>query len=550
MSQTQEGVPATPASDPARAVPAPKPGQPCALVIFGASGDLTKRKLVPAVYALAHDGLLPDRFAVIGVARREKTHAAFRDEMRAGVEQYSRYRPLKAEAWDRLARCLSYLPASFEDAAGYQKLSAMLAETERSHGAGPNVMYYLATPPTSYAPIVAGLGSAGLAADAWDGAPGGGGAAARGGAPARGGWSRIIIEKPFGRDLATARALNAEIHQVFRERQVYRIDHYLGKETVQNILTFRFGNSIFEPLWNRRYVDHVQVLVAEEVGVEGRGGYYDTAGAVRDMVQNHMLQVLSLVAMEPPATFEPDAVRDEKVKVLRAVRPIPLARLDELTVRAQYAAGAVGGKTLPAYTAEPGVAPDSATETYAALRLEIDNWRWAGVPFYLRTGKALGRRVTEVTIQFRQPPLLLFQHADHAGHEDRDLVQPNRLTLRIQPDEGITLRVGVKPPGPRISLVPARLGLSYKEQFGVQPQEAYERLLLDCMLGDSTLFIRRDEVETAWALVTPLLEAWAAAGRKGSASYPAGTWGPKEADAFIEADGRTWVNPKPAAGSS
>jgi glucose-6-phosphate 1-dehydrogenase len=542
VTQPNEGQQATPTPEPAHAAPVPKPGQPCTLVIFGASGDLTKRKLVPAVYALAHDGLLPDRFAVIGVARREKTHAAFREEMRAGVGQFSRYRPLKAEAWDRLAGCLYYLPSAFEDAAGYQKLNALLAETERAHGAGPHVMYYLATPPTSYAPIVGGLGGAGLAAEAWDGSPGGG-ASARG-AAARAGWSRVIIEKPFGRDLTTARALNAEIHQVFRERQVYRIDHYLGKETVQNILTFRFGNSIFEPLWNRRYVDHVQVLVAEEVGVEGRGGYYDSSGAVRDMVQNHMLQVLSLVGMEPPATFEPDAVRDEKVKVLRAVRPLPQARLDEVTVRAQYAAGTVGGKALPVYTAEPGVAPNSATETYAALRLEIDNWRWAGVPFYLRTGKAMPRRVTEVTIQFRQPPLLLFQHGDHAGHEDRDIVQPNRLTLRIQPDEGITLRVGVKPPGPRISLVPARLGLSYKEQFGVESQEAYERLLLDCMLGDSTLFIRRDEVETAWALVTPLLEAWAAEGRKGLASYPAGTWGPKEADAFIEADGRTWVNPR------
>jgi glucose-6-phosphate 1-dehydrogenase len=334
-----------------------------------------------------------------------------------------------------------------------------------------------------------------------------------------------------------------DIHRVFRERQVYRIDHYLGKETVQNILTFRFGNSIFEPLWNRRYVDHVQLLVAEDLGVEGRGGYYDTAGALRDMVQNHMLQLLSLVTMEPPATFEADAVRDEKVKALRAVRPIPPSRAGEVTVRAQYVSGMLRGKRIPTYADEPGVGEETATETYAVLRLEIDNWRWAGVPFYLRTGKALPKRVTEVNIQYRQPPLLMFQRASRGAQEERDAIDPNRLTLRIQPDEGISLRVGLKPPGPRISLVPASLGLSYRETFGVDPSEAYERLLLDCMLGDTTLFIRHDEVEAAWALVTPVLEAGATAGRAGLAYYPAGSWGPKEADRFIQADGREWVNP-------
>jgi glucose-6-phosphate 1-dehydrogenase len=317
----------------------------------------------------------------------------------------------------------------------------------------------------------------------------------------------------------------------------------MGKETVQNILTFRFGNSIFEPLWNRRYVDHVQLLVGEDLGVEGRGGYYDTAGALRDMVQNHMLQVLSLVAMEPPATFEADAVRDEKVKVLRAIRPVPLEPEVAGAVRGQYVSGMLHGKKIPAYADEPGVGEETATETYVALRLEIDNWRWAGVPFYLRTGKALPKRVTEVTIQYRQPPLLLFQEAAHPGHTARDAVEPNRLTLRIQPEEGISLRVGLKPPGPRISLVPAHLGFSYQHTFGVEPAEAYERLLLDCMLGDATLFIRRDEVETAWALVTPVLEAWAAAHRTGLTYYPAGSWGPKEADRFIQADGREWVNP-------
>jgi len=509
----------------------------CAVVIFGASGDLTKRKLVPALYALAHDGLLPDRFVAVGIARREKSHQVFRDEMRAAVDQFSRLHPLKPEVWDRLAQGLYYIPASFDDPAGYERLRAFLADSDRQHGTAGNRIFYLATPPAAYASIVDRLGAAGLVSDAWDG-PRDAGATGKGQ-----GWSRIIIEKPFGRDLSTARALNADIHKVFRERQVYRIDHYLGKETVQNILTFRFGNSIFEPLWNRRYVDHVQLLVAEDLGVEGRGEYYDTAGAMRDMVQNHMLQLLSLVAMEPPATFEPDAVRDEKVKVLRAIRPVDLTHAGGVTIRAQYVSGSQGGKKIPTYADEPGVAEGTATETYAALCLEIDNWRWAGVPFYLRTGKALAKRVTEVTIQYRQPPLLLFQPAPHVGKDDRGVIEPNRLTLRIQPDEGISLRVGLKPPGPRISLVPARLGFVYRDTFTVEPAEAYERLLLDCMLGDSTLFIRRDEVETAWALVTPVLEAWAVAKRSGLAYYPGGSWGPKEADRFIQADGREWVNP-------
>jgi len=515
----------------------PRPGDPCVMVIFGASGDLTKRRLLPALYALAHDGLLSDRFAVVGFARRAKSDEAFRGEMQAAVQQFSRYRPLKPEVWDRLAGGLHYVAASFEEPAGYERLRELLGELERKNGAGRNRMYYLATPPSAYAPIVARLGAAGLVHEVWDGPQGGVPA------PEGHGWNRIIIEKPFGHDLATAQALNADIHRVFREPQVYRIDHYLGKETVQNILTFRFGNSIFEPLWNRRYVDHVQLLVGEELGIEGRGGYYDSAGAMRDIVQNHMLQLLSLTAMEPPATFEADAVRDEKVKVLRAIRPIPASRAGDVTIRAQYVSGMLRGKKIPAYADEPGVGEETATETYAALRLEIDNWRWAGVPFYLRTGKALPKRVTEVTIHYRRPPLLLFQHAGHADHEERDVIEPNRLTLRIQPDEGISLRVGLKPPGPRISLVPARLGFAYRDTFGVEPSEAYERLLLDALLGDSTLFIRRDEVETAWALVTPVLEAWAAASRNGLAYYPAGSWGPKEADRFIQSDGREWVNP-------
>lgn len=397
----------------------------CALVIFGASGDLTRRKLLPALYALMHDGLLPDRFAVIGFARREKHHEAFRDEMRTAVEQYARLRPLKPEVWNRLAQALYYVAASFEEPAGYEQLRNLLADVDQKHGTGGSRLYYLATPPTAYVEIVTRLGAAGLVGDTRD-------------APYEAvpttktrGCCRIVVEKPFGHDLATATALDRSIHRVFRERQVYRIDHYLGKETVQNILTFRFGNSIFEPLWNRRYVDHVQLLVAEDLGVEGRGAYYDSAGALRDIVQNHMLQLLSLIAMEPPAAFEPDAVRDEKVKVLRAIRPVPVERIDETAVRAQYISGTIHGKKMMAYADEPAVAPETAMETFVAARLEIDNWRWAGVPFYVRTGKALPKRVTEVTIQYRPPPPLLFQHAGHADYEARDIVEPNRLTLRI-----------------------------------------------------------------------------------------------------------------------
>jgi len=503
--------------------------QAFSLVIFGASGDLTRRKLFPALYALAHDNLLPERFAVIGFARREMSHDAFREEMRAAVNEHSRLRPVRPEIWDRLARGIYYLPGAFEDPAGYGALRKLLTDVEARYATCGNRVFYLATPPGSYTAVVDQLGAAKLVSEPWPDLS----------AADWPCWSRIIVEKPFGHDLATAAALNVEIHRVFHESQVFRIDHYLGKETVQNILTFRFGNSIFEPLWNRRYVDHVQLLVAEDIGVGGRGGYYDAAGAARDMVQNHMLQLLSLVAMEPPATFAAEAVRDEKVKVLRAIRPIA----DAAAVRGQYVRGTARGKRVPAYSDEPRVAEGTTTETYAALRLEIDNWRWAGVPFYLRTGKALAKQVTEVTIQYRRPPLLLFQHASHPGHTPGDEIEPNRLTLRIQPDEGISLRVGLKPPGPKISLVPARLGFVYRDTFGVDPTEAYERLLLDCMLGDSTLFIRRDEVETAWGLVTPLLEAWAAAAAGGLAYYPAGSWGPAEADRFIQAGGRTWMNP-------
>ena len=507
----------------APSVDASRPPVPDAsiVVIFGASGDLARRKLIPALYNLARGNALPDRFAVVGTARTPLSHDAFRARMRESLLKGGPADPGDAPLLDRFLQGLYYHPAHPQDPEGYRTLAALLAEIAQARQTGPNRVFYLAVPPALYPEIVRQLGRAGLAAA---------------GDPPRE-WSRVIIEKPFGRDLASAQALNREVAAVLAEPQVYRIDHYLGKETVQNILTFRFGNSIFEPLWNRRYVDHVQILVAEDLGIEGRGGYYDHAGALRDMAQNHMLQLLSLVAMEPPSAFEANAVRDEKVKVLRSLRPIPAAGAEASTVRAQYGPGLLAGQPQCGYRQEPGVAPEATTETYVALKLEVDNWRWASVPFYLRTGKALPARLTEVTIQFRQPPLLMFERPGEAAQP----IEPNRLSLRIQPDEGISLRFGLKPPGPRIRLRPVSMAFDYERGFGVQAPEAYERLLLDCMLGDATLFIRQDEVEAAWALVTPLLQAWEAKGSAGLASYAAGTWGPPAADVFIARDGREWA---------
>ncbi len=496
----------------------------CSVVIFGASGDLTARKLMPALYALAEQKLLPRCFATVGVARRALGNEGFRRRMREAVGRFSRLGAVRDDVWAPLAENMHYLATSFDDSKGYLDLRDLLAQVDQTCGTEGNHLFYLATPPTAYAGIVRSLGEAGLAK------PDGNGK----------GWTRIIVEKPFGRDLGSAQELNRQALSVFRERHVYRIDHYLGKETVQNILAFRFGNSIFEPLWNRRYMDHVQLTVAEDLGAEGRGEYYDRAGALRDMVQNHMLQLLSLVAMEPPAAFDAEAIRDEKVKLLRAVRRIPLERVRAQTVRGQYTAGTIGQRTLVGYREESGVARDSTTETYAALRLTIDNWRWAGVPFYLRTGKALAKRLTEVTIQYREPPLLLFEHAAHPNHEGPDRLGPNRLSLRIQPDERIMLRFGLKPPGEHMSLIPVVMDFGYREGFGAQPPEAYERLLLDAMRGDSTLFLRGDEAEAAWSLVTPILEAWAG-DAKDLTSYPAGSWGPAAADELIERDGRRWA---------
>ncbi len=491
-----------------------KSADPCAVVVFGATGDLTARKLVPALYNLSRLRLLPAGFSVVGFARRDWDDVQFRALMKEAVQEYSR-EPLVEELWDSFARGLHYVSGTFDDDAAYARLGERLKKQDEAHGARGNRLFYLATPPDSYEVIAEGLGKNNLARPA-----------------ATSGWTRLVVEKPYGRDLASARQLDEHIGQVFRERQIYRIDHYLGKETVQNILVFRFGNGIFEPIWNRRYVDNVQVSVGETVGVEGRGGYYEHAGALRDMVQNHLLQVLALVAMEPVASVSGDAVRDEKAKVFQAIVPVENVALE--TVRAQYASGAIVGQTVSGYRDEEGVDPRSVTETYAALRLHIENWRWADVPFYLRTGKRLPKRATEVAITFKTPPLQLFRQL--GGGDDPT---PNLLVLRIQPDEGISLRFGAKVPGTRSDVRPVNMDFRYGTSFGTDPPEAYERLLLDAIIGDSTLFTRWDSVEAAWSLLSPVIDAWGN-GERPLEFYEAGSWGPDGARDLMEGDGREW----------
>jgi glucose-6-phosphate 1-dehydrogenase len=495
--------------------------EPCTLVIFGASGDLTHRKLLPTLAHLDHEHPLPPATAIVGLARRPMDDESFRKDALAALDTFVEEGPLDDQAKQSFAQRLYYHRADFTDPAGYKSLAERLEQIDHERGGKGNRVFYLATPPSDYTQIITQLGAAGLNREQRDGARG---------------WSRVIIEKPFGRDLASAQALNAEIGEIFRENQIYRIDHYLGKETVQNLLAFRFGNGIFEPLWNQKYIDHVQILVAESLGVGTRGGYYEEAGAIRDMVQNHMMQLLCLTGMEPPATFDAESVRDEKVKLLHAVRPLSAKEVGSRTVRGQYDAGQVDGQAIPAYRQEPRVAPDSTTETYVALKLFIENWRWAGVPFYLRTGKALPKRSTEITIHFKQAPYLLF-----AGEGEERCA--NVLTVRVQPDEGIALQIGAKEPGPRMMLAPVNMDFSYKTSFGAETPDAYERLIVDCMLGDSTLFIRRDEVEGAWKLIDSIVAGWQGADRHSLPTYAAGTWGPHEADELIRRDGRQWWNP-------
>ncbi len=490
--------------------------EPCVVVIFGATGDLTRRKLVPALYDLSHDQFLPGGFSVVGFARTDLGTEGFDSRLHDSVSKYARTGAVDGRLWSSFEQGISFFRGDYDDVESFRKLGERLDEIDRQRGTSGNRLYYVATPPSSYEAIIHNLGEAGLARET----------------PLTG-WRRIVVEKPFGHDLRSAQELNSRLAEVFEERQVYRIDHYLGKETVQNILVFRFSNGIFEPIWNRRYVDNVQITVAESIGVEGRGGYYEEAGALRDMVQNHMLQLVSLMAMEPPIAFEADAVRDEKVKVLRAIRPIEAAEVAARTVRGQYGAGYVEGQPVPGYRQEPGVSPDSRTETYVAMRLLIDNWRWADVPFYLRVGKRLPKRATEVAVQFHRAPHLLFSRTSAERPE------PSMLVLRIQPDEGIALQFGAKLPGPTIRIRSVAMDFRYGTSFGVTPPEAYERLLLDCMLGDSTLFTRRDEVEAAWSFVTRMTEGWSALGEP-LPEYESGTWGPIEADRLIQRDGRSW----------
>jgi glucose-6-phosphate 1-dehydrogenase len=495
--------------------------EPCTMVIFGATGDLTHRKLAPALYNLHRERLLPPGFNVVGFARRDWSDDYFRESLKQEAQKYSRT-GIEDPLWNSFAEGIFFNRAPFDDPAGYQALAQRLSELDEQRGAGGNRLFYLSTPPESYPEIIKQLGAAGLNHN-------------RSGADAdERGWTRIIIEKPFGHDLASARALNADVHKVFDESQVYRIDHYLGKETVQNIMVLRFANGIFEPIWNRRYVDHVQITVAESVGVESRANYYEKAGALRDMVQNHLMQLLTLTAMEPPAGYQANAVRDEKVKVLRALRPMATEEIATYTLRGQYAAGTANGEAVPGYHEEPGVAPSSCTETYVALQLFVENWRWAGVPFFLRTGKRMAKRVSEIAIQFRSAPLMLFENGPLNN------IEPNVLSIKVQPDEGISLKFDSKAPGQISQIRPVTMDFRYNASFGVESPEAYERLLLDAMLGDSTLFTRSDEVEASWSLITPIHHGWETA--QNIFPYEAGSWGSKEADAFIERTGphRAW----------
>jgi glucose-6-phosphate 1-dehydrogenase len=495
--------------------------EPFILVIFGASGDLTKRKLIPAVHSLFRQGLLPEKFSVVGFARRPQTDAGFAEAMRESIESFAP-ETIAGEAkglWAKFAARLFYHRGEFHELKDYQALRERLEQMAKKDGVQDNYIFYLATQPDFFGLIAEKLREAGLARANEHGSP----------------WSRLIIEKPFGHDLASARELNRFLQGAFAERQLFRIDHYLGKEAVQNILVFRFANSIFEPIWNQKYVDHVQITMGEEIGVEERGAYYDHMGALRDMVQNHMMNLLCFVAMESPMNVSSRAVRDEKVKVLQSLRPIPSVCAVNGVVRAQYSAGICGGKPVPGYRQEPGVAPDSQTETFVAFKANVDNWRWAGVPFYLRTGKRLARRLTQISIHFKPVPQILF-NADPGKP-----LQPNILTLRIQPDEGIFLEFQQKVPGMAMEIRPFEMQFGYGTAFGKPPPEAYERLLLDAAFGDSTLFIRNDELEAAWAYVEPIIAGCSGALGGVLPTYPAGTWGPKQADDLIRADGREWA---------
>ena len=504
---TPPGRGANPLLDGLRIEPTP---EPAALVIFGASGDLTRRKLLPALYHLSRGQRLPARFSIVGVARSPMSDDEFRQQLHDSLKEFA---GLQApdQVSTALAREMTYVQGEMDDPGLYEKLKACLTGQGAPHG----ILFYLAIPPSVYGTVAERLGAAGLTR-------------------ADRGWRRVIVEKPFGTDLASARALNDLLHAHMDESQIFRIDHYLGKETVQNLLVFRFANGMFEPVWNRRYIDHVQITAAETVGVERRANYYEGAGALRDMVQNHLMQVLALIAMEPPIAFSAENVRDRKLDVLASMQPIVDQQNTDNVVRAQYRAGWVNGAEVPGYRDEEGVARQSTTETYVALRLQLDSWRWADVPFYVRTGKRLPKRTTEIAIQFRRPPLHIFKKVSPTS------INSNLLIVNVQPDEGISVRFEAKLPGSRLQLAPVMMNFRYGSAFGVAVPEAYETLLLDALLGDATLFARHDFVETSWALITPVHEAWAASDAADLPVYEAGEWGPPEADALMAADRRRW----------
>ncbi len=493
---------------------------PTIIVIFGASGDLTARKLIPAVYNLAYDNLLPADFYLVGFGRKAIADSEFHALASDAIKEFSR-RDLATEVWGRLENRLSYVAGGYDEKEAFDNLASHISSIESKLGRDVQVLFYISTPPSVFSPILLNLGASGLAKRHID-------------TPLH---SKVIIEKPFGKDLASARDLNRVINQVFEENQVYRIDHYLGKETVQDLLVQRFANAIFEPLWNRNFIECVQITVAEEVGVGTRGGYYEQSGCLRDMIQNHTMQLLALTAMEPPVSLDPKSVRDEKVKVLQAIQPLRLGP-DGDACRAQYAAGMIDGKPVPGYLEEAGISPTSFTETYAAMRLSINNWRWQGVPFYLRSGKRMARRVSEIAILFKRPPGTLF-----AAEAERFQIAPNTLSFQIQPDEGLGLLLNAKVPGLDTRTQPVKMNFRYATTFGSNTPEAYERLVLDALIGDGTLFIRGDETEASWKLCTPVLEAWKEKGREGMDTYASGSWGPTGADGLLTRNGHVWRQP-------
>ena len=495
-----------------------RPADPCVFAIFGATGDLTKRLLLPALYNLLSGKLLPDKFAIVGISNVEMSSEDFRKQLDGEIGQFTTTK-LDPELWKWFDQRISYMRGDFKDPATYQKLKSVLAETDKQHGTPGNYLFYTAVSPVFFGEIVKQLAGAGLTNESGDN------------------WRRVIIEKPFGHDLESANALNREIGAFLDEHQTFRIDHYLGKETVQNLLAFRFGNGFFEPLWNNNYIDHVQITVAETVGVEHRGSFYEVTGALRDMVPNHILALVSLTAMEPPNSFDSEPLRDEKTKVLRAIRPFTAEDVANCAVRGQYGAGTLEGKSVPGYRTEPNVDPKSGTETYVALQLAIDNWRWAGVPFYLRTGKRMAERVTEIAIRFKAPPALLFRQT---GVKE---LEQNELVIHIQPNEGISLSFSAKIPGPVVKLGGVDMNFMYKDYFRSAPSIGYETLLLDCMIGDPTLFQRADTVDAGWRVVDPILDAWKAKPAD-FPNYSAGSWGPRAADGLLARDGREWRLPQ------